>query len=80
MKISTSERKGCFSSSTEASGETLLPAQRLPDLTQASTLMLQGADAPRPDPSWSWREALTRAVTAPALGQGSQQRSTSIKP
>ena len=70
MKISTSERKGCFSSSTEPSGETLLPAQRLPDLTQASTLMLQGADAPRPDPSWSWRGALTRAVTAPCSWPG----------
>lgn len=70
MKISTSERKGCFPSSTEASGEIPLLAQHLPDLTQASTLMLQGADAPRPDPSWSRGEALTRAETAPCSWPG----------
>lgn len=54
MKISTSERKGCFPASTEASGETPFPAQHLADITQASTLMLQGADPPRPDSSWRW--------------------------
>lgn len=73
MKISTSERKGCFPASTEASGETALPAQHLPDLTQASTLMLQGADPPRPDSSWRWAGAggcFTRAVTAPCSEPG----------
>lgn len=72
MKIATSKTKGCFPASREASGETPLLAQRLPDLTQASTLMLQGADPPRPDPTWSWvvGGCFTRAVTAPCSWPG----------